>query len=267
MVSHILPAVIVLALAVTATAQPPVSGLKDDLAEYKKLIKDRKGTHDKRAKAIIDKWLPKFDKLKAGEKKAFAAGIGFSLTSKRTRKPANDDIFRVTIRALGHTGKFGSEALIDGFKNKKFGKKPWINLRGAMLEALGATKDERNIKFLLKVARNGHVPEFLAKAGGTLRHFEKSKLATRKEICKDLIPKFGKIQSDVNSKASHLDRSSHILLAAISDPWNNTLRKLTRKNHVGAEKWQWFLNKEKENNWDAKPKKTRRKKQKGKKTK
>ena len=76
----------------------------------------------------------------------------------------------------------------------------------------------------------------------------------RQEIFKDLQINYAKIEGD--SKAS-LDPGDSLVatrkrtLAAIADPWNETLSQLSGQNFRTAEEWQrwWNENKNKKKSW------------------
>jgi hypothetical protein len=255
------------AVAAVGVAQDPVPAKQDPeikvkLKEYEKLVKDRKGSNDDQATRILDELLKKFEKMHPKDQADFAKGIAVTLTSSRVKREATADrIYRATIQALGQTGEHGSKYLAGAFKNKsKFKGNEWINLRGEMLEQLGRTKDEDQIKFLLDVALRDPNDTLMAKAGGALKHFEGLKLTGRKEIAKPLIKKFTEIQDMANRNLAQGDavtKAWRDRLTAVSDPWNTTLQKLTKQHLRSASEWNRFLNKHWNQDWDKPLKATR----------
>lgn len=238
------------------------------LKNYKSYIKDRKAQRDPEAIAIIDKlltdkWSGDGANMHPKDKKAFAKGIAESLKStKCKRKPEQGGIYRTTVVALGRIGSLGSSHLWSAFENKKFkGKKEWLSLRGEIIEHLGRTKDEKYTKHLLDVACRDTSDALMAAAGKALRHFKESKLAQRKVIAKGLIKKFSQIYDNANKNLDPSDltvKSWKDRLAAVSDPWNGTLQKLTKQSFREANLWNKFWNKNKNANWDKRKKKSRR---------
>ena len=253
-------------LAAHAEAQAPAKDpeVKVQLKALKGLMFDRKVNKDAEAKMIINVLHAKYDKMHPADQVAFAKGIAECLHSSRCkRKPERADLFRTTVVALGLLGKNGGKHLTRAYKNKsKFKGKEWITLRGEMLESLGNTKDEKQIDFLLDEALRSPVDALMAKAGGALVHFSGSKLKVRQDIAKELIRKFANIYGNAKSNLDPGDLQRQTWenrLAAVSDPWNNTLQKLTKQSIRRPLDWQRFYNKEKGKNWD-KPKKTKRRK-------
>jgi hypothetical protein len=240
----------------------PDPWVKDTLKVYRKHISDRKGAKDAAAIELIQEMLKKYETMHPKDQVAFAKGIAESLNSARCkRKPTQDGIYRTTIKALSLTGKNGGSHLKKAFENKKkFKGKDWINLRGDMLEHVGRTKNEKYTDFLLDVALKNTSDTLMAKAGGALRHYKDLKLAPRKKIAKLLIKKFANIYDNANRNLDPGDlttktwRDGH---AAVSDPWNTSLQKLTKQHYRAANDWNTFWNKHKGANWDKPLKKTR----------
>lgn len=248
-----------------AVAAKPDPRVKEQLKQYAKFIKDRKGGKDTEAKEIIDKLLQKFDSLHPKDQADYAKTISQSLLSPRCkRKPGRDGIYRTTIFALGRTGEHGGKYLAKAFENKaKFkGKKEWLNLRAQMLEHLGRTKDEKYIDFLLDVALKDPNDSLMANAGGALKHYKDTPLKkVRKPMVKRLIKKFAQIYDNANKNLDPGDLVRQTWanrLAAVSDPWNTALQALTKQQLRSPNKWNTFWNKEKGENWDKPKKKTRR---------
>ena len=248
-------------MAPALPAQPKPADAKPDpevkakLDEFKKLIKDRKGAKDGEAIKIIDSVLTGFDKLHPRDKRAFATALYELLkSSKIKRKPTDARLFKVSVVAFGKTGTDGSKYLANAFKNKKrFGDKQWRSLRAEMLKNLGKTKDLRYVKFLTDEARRNIEDTLMAAAGEALGEFADADLKIRKEISKELIKKFSNIyeNANVNLDSGDLQRKTwEDRYKAVADPWNTTLKKLTKQHLRTPNDWQKFYNKNKAKNWD-----------------
>ncbi len=264
MLSPRTPAVLVLIpfwLAPVLPAQPKPGPAKPDpevkakLDEFKGLIRDRKGAKDSEAIQIIDGVLVRFDKLHDKDKKAFAKAVYEPLKDSRIKRKAMDcKLFEAAVVALGKTGKEGSAYLKKAFEDKKrFGDDEWLSLRATMLKNLGKTKDVKYVKFLTDEALRNIKDNLMAAAGEALGEFEDASLDLRKEICHDLIKKFVTIYENANANldtGSLLRKTWEDRYKAVSDPWNNTLKKLTKQHLRTPSDWQRFYNKNKEKNWD-----------------
>lgn len=258
----------ILALAVVWTtpvllAQPdpkpaaakPDPEIKAKLGEFKELIKDRKGAKDAEAIKIIDGVLTRFEKLHPKDKKDFAKALYEPLKDRRVkRKPVDCKLFKASIVALGKTGSDGSKYLKSAFEDKRrFGDDEWLSLRAEMLKSLGKTKDLRYVKFLKDEALKNIHDTLMAAAGAALGEFEDAELKVRKDIAKDLIRKFANIYQNANANLDPGDlqrKTWEDRLKAVSDPWNTTLRKLTKQHLRTPNDWQRFYNKNKAKDWD-----------------
>jgi hypothetical protein len=256
--------ILVLALVLVAPsllAQPKPAAAKPDpevkakLDEFKKLITDRKGAKDPDAIQIIDSVLTRFDKLHPKDKKDFAKALYEPLKNSRVkREPADCRLFQASIVALGKTGTEGSKYLKDAFENKKrFGDKEWRSLRAEMLKNLGKTKDEKYVKFLKDEALRNIEDSLMAAAGEALGEYADADLKVRQDICKDLIKKFSIIYENANANLDTGDlqrKTWEDRYKAVADPWNTTLKKLTKQHYRTPNDWQRFYNKNKNKNWD-----------------
>jgi len=263
MLKRRISAILVVAMILTPVllAQPdpapakPDPAVKTKLDEFKKLIKDRKGAKDGEAIKIIDSVLSGFDKLHPKDKKDFAKALYEPLKNPRIkRKPTDARLFKVTVVALGKTGTVGSGYLKKAFQDKKrFGDKEWRSLRADMLKSVGKTKDLGQVKFLTDEARRNIEDTLMAAAGEALGEFAEADLKVRKQISKELIKKFANIyeNANVNLDSGDLQRKTwEDRYKAVADPWNTTLKKLTKQNIRTPNEWQKFYNKNKAKNWD-----------------
>lgn len=237
-----------------ATATKPDPEVKKKLAALSKLAEDRKAAKDQEAIQIIDELSKDYATMHPKDQHAFAKEASKILTSSRYKRlPEQDLIFRALVNTLGRAGEYGAPVLEKAFDAKKFDEKEWLTLRGEMLEQIGRTKHEKSIDFLLDVALKNIHDSLMARAGGALRHFEEAKLDVRREIAVKLIKKFASIRDNANANLDPNDltvKTWKDRLAAVSDPWNTTLQKLTKQHIRDPSEWNTFWNKHKDEDWD-----------------
>jgi hypothetical protein len=249
-------------LAPAASAQEPVPAaatkpdpeVKKKLDELGKLAGDRKAAKDKEAIQIIDELSKGYATMHPKDQHSFAKEAAKILTSPRYKRlPEQDLIYRALVNTLGRAGEYGAPVLEKAFDAKKFDEKEWLTLRGEMLELIGRTKHDKSIDFLLDVALKNIHDSLMARAGGALRHFEEAKLEVRREIAVKLIKKFATIRDNANANLDPNDltvKTWKDRLAAVSDPWNTTLQKLTKQHIRDPSEWNTFWNKHKDHDWD-----------------
>ena len=155
---------------------------------------------------------------------------------------------------LSRAATLSAANLKKAFKDKKrFGDKEWRSLRADMLKSLGKTKDLNYVKFLTDEARKNIEDTLMAAAGEALAEFADADLKTRKEISKVLIKKFANIYENANANLDSGDlqrKTWEDRYKAVADPWNTTLKKLTKQRLRTPNDWQKFYNKNKAKNWD-----------------
>ncbi len=277
---HILVISVLLGLLSPLVAQKEASAKPDpevaaSLKEFATLVKDRKGTKDSEAMAILDQLLSGFEKMHPADKKAFTKGIADPLNSVRIkRKPTEANLFEHVIIALGKTGSHGSKYLAKAYENSgKFGKtnREWLSLKELMLEHLGKTKDQKFAKFLVDEALHNNFDSLMAKAGGAMANFADAKLSKRRDWVKVMVKRFSAVYEgaykNVDPSDIQLKRDME-RWRAIKDEWVEALQALTGQKEIKeANDWQRFWNKHKNENWDkmaGKSKKAKSKRGKGK---
>jgi hypothetical protein len=236
-----------------AKPQKPDKEVADKLAELKKIVADKKFERDAEGATIIEAL---FVKLRAGvhdkDRDALADGMEGVLMTGKVRDPGNLSLYRVAATLLGELGPDGAPILRKAYDNKRFPEKPeWVPLREILLKGIGKTKDEKSVKFLIDEARRAPESALMKAAGEALGNFEGSNQKIRDEIVKGLLTRYG----ELDSRSRQIDpgdieaQNARDYLAAISDPWNTTLSKLTRQNFRSYPDWQDWYNKHKNEEW------------------
>jgi hypothetical protein len=237
----------------TPTPKEPDPEIEKKLTTFDQAIDDRKFERDGEAVAIIDELLPKFEGMHQKDQKAFVKALD-SVFKARKRKPDQPALYRASVAALGTVGKDASKILVGVFDKKPFDDEEWRDLQVLILENIGRTKDESQVKFLIDRATRDPDDAIKAAAGKALGYFGESKFKVREEIFKQLVRDYMKIEGDTKTQQPNDDLAAtrRRTLQAIADPWNATLGKLTGQELRTAEEWQhWYnKNKGKEKAWE-----------------
>lgn len=242
-----------------AESKPEID-VKEVLGELRKAAFDRKAARDTEAIGLVDRLLQAFEKLDAKQKASVRKALGEILTSKKVKRTKDQTgLYVAAAAALGRMGPEAARELWKAFKSSKFKKREWVTLRAVFLKHIGRTKDPRSIKPLIERARRDPEDAIMAAAGEALGNYEEFPEKVRKDVVKNLIIRYGQVYAE---SRKNLDPGDPIVqrakerLAQISQPWNETLRKLTGKDLRTAEEWQRFWNKHKNDRWDkGRPKK------------
>src|SRR5262245_42558464 len=238
--------------AANAPKQPDKE-VAEKLAALKDVVEDRKCARDGEAPDLITVLVQKWQAgLADKDKKDVVKGLGAVFSTGKLREPEKAQLYIATAAALGQLGPDGSKPLQDAFEGKKIpDKEAWVPLREAMLKAIGRTKDETRIKFLLDVARRDPQAPLQAAAGEALGNFDESKQELRKEIFGGLLIQWG----EYDSRARVIDpadieaQNQRKRLAVISGKWNETLRKVSKQQFDNFPEWQEWWNKNKGKDW------------------
>ena len=246
-----------LALALPAQAggakAVPDKEVAEKLKELKGVVSDRKFSRDAEGLDIITLLVKKWrGGLVASDQKAVVKGLGSVLLQGRVRPPDRIQLYDAAAAALGETGKLGAPPLQKAFESSRFPRKAqWIMLRESLLKALGKTKDEGMVKFLVDVAQRNPEPALQAAAGQALGNFDDSKESLRKMIVDKLLRTYGSMESKA-SVIDHADiqaQNARERLAVVSGKWNQTLRRLTGQKFDRFADWQRWFNKNKLKKW------------------
>jgi hypothetical protein len=219
------------------------------IEKLKDAIKDRKMERDLEARELIDGLLQKYEGLHEKSQKAFVLALNETWKA-RPRKPEQLELYKATAFALGTIGgDAASKMLVAATKSKPFTDKEYLAILEDLLENVGRTKDEKQVKTLVDLAARDPEDRVKAASGRALRHFEESSFDVRKDIVKDLLIDYTKIESGANESVNPSDpvqQARKRTLQAIADPWNETLSKLTGETDIRtAQDWQHWWNKNK----------------------
>lgn len=242
------------AVTVVQDPRPADAAFDAQVKEFKDAISERDGEQDQKAVNLIDGWNQKYKDLTPKEQVEVRKALDDALTSTRIRRPPEKlALYTAIAAALSSMEADGAKILKKALDSAKFKKREWVDLRAVLLKWLGKTRDKSMIKPLLDVASHDPEDKLMAAAGEALENFADQPLKVRKDIVKDLINKYGEVHGRANANLDPGDAQvarSKQQLAAISDPWNETLKKLTKHEFRSAPEWQKFYNKEKGENWD-----------------
>lgn len=230
----------------------PDKEVAEHLKRLKEAVNDKKQERDLEALDIITALVLKWEAgLDDKDKAAVIKGLDAVFDAK-VRPPDRIELYKGTAAALGRLGKDGAKPLEAAFEDKRFPAKPdWVPMREALVKAVGKTKDESRVKFLLDIARKHHEAALMAAAGEALGNFEDSDEKIRKEIVNGLLIRYG----EMDSRARQLDpadieaQNMRDRLAVCSGRWNETLRKLTRQTFDSYPEWNEWHNKNKAKEW------------------
>lgn len=235
---------------------PPDAELPGKVDELKDIVNDKKFTRDAEGLGVITTLVQKWQQGLNDKDKAVVVKALDGVLQKGKLRPADmGQLYVAAATALGQLGKDGSKPLKSAFDGSRFPNKPdWVPLREAILKAMGKTKDESQIKFLVEVARQHPEAQLEAAAGEALGNFEDSKLETRKDIVRNLLIRYG----EIDSRARQIDpadieaQNMQKRLNVISGKWNSTLGRLSGQSFNDFPGWNEWFNKSKNRDKDWK---------------
>ena len=235
-----------------AVAEPEPT-LSERIDEFRELIQGRE-PDDAAAIERVSGFVSDYPDLEDRDKADLLRALGDALVSSRVRRPPEEQGLYVAVAtALGEMEGEGGLVLVKAYRSSKFKDREWVGLRATMLESIGRTADPRHVDFLLDRAIRDPEDKILQAAGAALGDYEGAPQKVRKEIGKELIKKFNEIY---NQAYDNVDPNDPLVkrfkekLVAISDDWNQTLRRLTKQTYTNPQEWQRFYNKNKNNDWD-----------------
>lgn len=247
------PAAALLAFAFTALPlccqedekKEPDPEVAEKLDVFEDAIRERDFSRDREAVGIVDELLQKHQEGMHPKDEKDVLEAFRKVFRQKPRKPSQPQLYEATVAALGEIGgPYASRILVEIVDRKPFDDEEWLAFRERVYEAIGKTEDERQIDFLVKAATRSPIDGVKRAAGKALRHFEGSDLKIRKDIFKDLLTNYGKIEGDAKSSldpGDSLVATRKRTLAAIADSWNETLGALSGQSFRTAEEWyKWY---------------------------
>jgi len=247
-----------LTVAVRAQDDPPAPPktpdpqIAKDVAEFKKLVADKQMSKDLEARAHLGKWVQSYETMHPKDQAAVVDVLADVLLRAKQRPPEKIELYDAAAVALSRMGKNGAKVLKDAFNHPRFGKSDWVGLRSRLIAALGQTQDMNYWNFILDTALRDPEDQIMAKAGEALGNYEKADIKVRREIVKKLLKRFVEIhnQSRTESLDDPVAETRKRTYAAIADPWNTTLAKLSGQAFRSPQDWERWWNNHKDDNWD-----------------
>lgn len=234
---------------------PPVDpDLPAKLKELKSMVADRKMSQDFQAIGLIQDLTKAPESLNPKDQSKIAKALGQVFKTGKVRPAGQDHVYREAGDALGKFGLDGSKELARILDNKRV--KDNVPLRAHLIEALGRTKDEKRVDWILDEATRSPHDEIRRAAGKALGEFTDIKIKDRREIVKDMIRAWGSLHSkatqpvntDPNAPIDFGPENARKTLRAIESTWIATLSRQTGQSMTQFADWQRWLNKNK--NWD-----------------
>jgi hypothetical protein len=237
-----------------AAPKAPDPQVAKDVAEFLRLVNDKEMSKDEAARTYLAKWVQAYETMHQKDQTNVANALDAVFSKAKQRPPEKLQLYEASAVALSRMGKHGAKVLKAAFSNAKFGKPDWIALRGRLIGALGQTQDLGSVDFILDTALRDPEDQIMAKAGEALGHFEKADLKVRREIVKKLLKRFVEIhnQSRTESLDDPVAETRKRTYAAIADPWNTTLAKLSGQAFRSPQDWEKWWNNHKDDAWDNK---------------
>jgi hypothetical protein len=222
------------------------------LKELEVIRKDKKGAQDAEGIGLINQMATRYPDLNKKQKKAVVKGLSQVFKAKRT--PAETRLLLAAGESLSKFGSEGAKELSKVCDDKRFGKKPWLQFRGRLVDFLGRPAEVGKIqKQLLDYTTRAPDDIIRANAGGTLRHYSKHGQKVRKEIASRLIKELAGIYSLSKANVDPRDtgrKTYEDTYATVSTPWMKTLTALTGQKIKDPNDWQRWFNKNKRKNWE-----------------
>jgi len=253
---RLLPLLLASLLTAPAIAQKPKPP-KDNpevptlLKTLSAVVKDRKGKRDEEGVRTLSTLTKLYPTLNKGQKADVVKGIGKVFRARR--KPEQVKLLLAAGEGLSKLGKPGADILAKQVDNRKFGKKDWLDFRAQLVRMLGRPAELKYKKMLVKLAVNDKDDLIRGAAGAALGNYAKHNEKVRKDIAKDLIFELSGVYNQAYASVEPNDQTSKAFrdrLAAIQDPWNQTLTKLTKQRIRKPSDWVSWYNDNKHKHWD-----------------
>jgi hypothetical protein len=231
----------------------PDKEVAEKLDQLKDIVDDKKFARDGEGFDVITVLVQKWQGgLGDKDKKSVVKGIENVMLKGKLRPSDKAQLYTAAAVALGQLGVDAADAIKSVYEDKRFPKKEeWVPLRCELLKALGKTKDETKVKFLIEIARRDPEAQLEAAAGEALGNYEDSKQEIKKEIVSGLLIRYG----EIDSRSRQIDpadieaQNMQKRLAVISGKWNDAMRRLTGQTFHEFPEWNEWHNKNKNKEW------------------
>ncbi len=241
------------AVAQEAKDPPADPAVPKRIAELKRYAKNLKMEDDFQAIGLMQALTKTPDKQNSKDQKKIAKGLGDVFKLGKVREGQKDILYREAADGLAKYGKDGAKELSRAVENKRF--KDNLSLRAHMLRALGKTKDDKQIDYLLEVTSRSPRDPLRAASGEALGNFTEAKIRDKREIVSQIIRAWGSLASESTRPVSNNSngpvdfgpQNALRILRACEGHWVRTLQKLTGMSLTKFPDWQRWQNKNK--NW------------------
>ena len=233
-----------------APAPPPIDpALPEQCKELKSLVAEPKMTADFQAISLVQKLAKDPDQRNPKDKERLAKAFGDVFTTGKVRPADKDVLYRETGDALAKFEADGAKELAKALAEVRF--KDSTNLRAHLILALGRTKDEKQVDWLLDETTRSPHDEIRAAAGEALGNYKDLDIKGRREIVKQILREWGSLHSsattaaptDPNLPIDPGPENARRTLRAVEGKWNATLAALTGLSMTQFADWQRWLNK------------------------
>ncbi len=244
-----------IAAAYGVSQEPPVDpALPARLKELRAFVKNPKMDDDMRAYDAIEALTQTPEQRNPRDLDRIAEAIGEVLHVGKLRPADQTRLYDKATAALASMGKRGARPLRNAVTDERFKDRDYVRLRTRMIQALGATRDDGQVEFLLDLALRSPEDPVIAAAGEALGNFDELATPKVRDLVKRLISRYGELvmqstQMESNDPNGPIDlgpQNARRTLTAIRGPWNATLAKLTGQSWSDAPEWQRWQNKNKD---------------------
>lgn len=215
------------------------------------MVKQPKMTEDFRAIGLIQQLAAKPEALHPKDQARIVKALGNVFDRGRVRPPDGTHLYREAADALAKFGEEAGRTLQRAIDDDRIKDRDYAPLRAHMIVALGRTKDEKQVDWLLEQALRSPDDDVLAAAGEALGNFTELPMRPRREVVKRMIRFLGglvekasrPINPDPNAPIDFSPQNARATLDKVQSKWNATLAALTGQNFSEQSDWQHWLNK------------------------
>lgn len=238
------------ALATAQATPPPVDpALPDQCKQLKAFVADPKMLSDMQAIGLMQKLMQGLDNRNPKDKERLAKAFGEVFRTGKTRTGAKEVLYRETADELSKLGADGAKEIAKAIAEPR--NKDNHALVGHYILALGRTKDDKQVDYLVETTTRSPIDELRGASGEALGNFTDLDLKPRREVVKAILREWGSLHSkattpaptDPNAPVDMAPQNARQTLRVVEGKWAATLNKLTGQSHAGFMEWQRWLNK------------------------
>jgi hypothetical protein len=246
-----------LLLAAIAAGQDPPPGPKPDpslpeqLDRLREMVKDRRMQQDYQAIELIRVVAAEPQRRTARDRDRIVDAIGDVFRTGRLRPPDKVQLYETAGDTLAEFGEAGAKRLHAALTDDRIDGRDYRLLRARMIRALGRTKDDHQVEWLLDQALRSPDDDVVAAAGAALGEYGHLPTPRLRDIVKRMISRYGEwdMQArqldpiDPNAPIDFGPQNARETLRHIAGDWNATLARLTGVSLQTAPDWQHWQNK------------------------